>query len=117
MLDTVLNAVAEGTRAGIVARVRATDSNRLRLQLTDTARELLLDSCDGAELADAIIDDVIETLRRTLPGQTRQTLELILADARADAANRLGEFVDGLIDCNQFINEAIGNLSDGGDAL
>jgi hypothetical protein len=57
---------------------------------------------------------VIESLRRALPGQTRQALELLLADARASAASKLGELTAGLIDCDQFIAEAVDNLSDDG---
>lgn len=113
IVDTALRAVVKGAHTKILARFKATSHEDLRARLTDAASGLVLDSCDGAEFADAIIDDVIETLRRALPGQTRQSLELLLADARTDAVSGLGEFTDGLIDCNQFIDEAVDNLSDG----
>ena len=113
MIDTVLNTVVGGIHSGILARVRAlSDTERLRSRLVHAASGLALDECDGAELADEIIDDIIETLRRKFPGQTRQALELLLADVRADAANRLGEITDGLVDRDQFINEVVSNLSD-----
>ena len=84
MIDTVLNTVVGGIHSGILARVRAlSDTERLRSRLVHAASPRRM---HGAELADEIIDDIIETLRRKFPGQTRQALELLLADVRADAA-------------------------------
>ena len=111
VLDNVLGAVAEAARTRIAAPVREPDSERLRLRLTNAASEMLLQSYDGAEAADAIIDDVIGTLRRALPGQSRQALELLLADVRANAVSTLGEFTAGLIACDRFIDEVVSSLS------
>jgi hypothetical protein len=66
---------------------------------------------DGATLGDEVVDDVIRALRRILPGQSTQQLELLMADVRRDIVHKLSKFADGLIDYDYAIREIV---QDGG---
>jgi len=100
-----LNAVTSGVRQGVLVRVMA--GADLEDRLLEVARGSALRDIDGAKLADNIIDDVIRTLRRAFPDRSTADLELLLADARADAVSKLGQSIEGRIDCRSFINEVV----------
>jgi hypothetical protein len=105
LIDEVLNAVASGVRQGILARVMT--GAELEHRLLEVACSSALSDIDGAKLADNIIDDVIRTLRRAFPDRSTPNLELLLADARADAVSKLGRSTEGLIDYRSFINGVV----------
>jgi hypothetical protein len=52
----------------------------------------------GAEVADALIEAVITTLRRAWPNRSRHDLEVLLGDLRTNAAHDLSLFADRLIE-------------------
>jgi hypothetical protein len=108
LIDEVLNVVALGMRQGILLRVMSRAD--LEHRLIEVARSSALSDIDGAKLADNIIDDVIRTLRRAFPDRSTPDLELLLADARADAVSKLGQSTEGLIDYCSFINDVVDAL-------
>jgi hypothetical protein len=108
LIDEVLNVVALGMRQGILLRVMSRAD--LEHRLIEVARSSALSDIDGAKLADNIIDDVIRTLRRAFPDRSTPDLELLLADARADAVSKLGRSTEGLIDYRSFINDVVDAL-------
>jgi hypothetical protein len=109
LIDEVLDAVASGVRQEIL--VRSITRAQLERRLLEVARGSALRDIDGAKLADNIIDDVIRTLRRAFPDRSTPDLELLLADARADAVSKLGQSTDGLIDYRSFINDIVKALA------
>jgi hypothetical protein len=85
--------------------------NDIIAEMTAVADETALDKADGAILADEIVDEAVLVLHRALPDRSVQALELMLADFRADVARKLGRFVFGLIDRDEYIRDLSSELA------
>ena len=64
---------------------------------------------DAAELADRIVDDLIDALRRnpTMPARSHDEWALLLAEQRVRTADQIAELVDGCVGLDEVLNTLI----------